>query len=298
MNLKNKNLMNELVSVIIPVFNGEKYIKECVQSLIDQTYGNIEIIIVNVCSTDGTLEELYFFKNRVQVINNVSNLGQAESINIGIRESKGEYIALCDADDYSRKSRILKQVNKLNSLNVGMVYSSRFIVHKRSTHEDLAVDTSWCKLLTYNSITRSSVLIRKKVLDLVGTFDKEISGSDDWDMWVRISEKYTIGRVKEPLVYYRVHDDNVSMNRSNPIAHQYLSREYILRKTIVRHVNIFCRLLVRVLYLRAFIEARLPIFITAIFIKNNLTWHRVNKMLNYIETSIICPISSILKCKK
>ena len=116
--------MNELVSVIIPVFNGEKYIKECVQSLIDQTYGNIEIIIVNDCSTDGTLEELYFFKNRVQVINNVSNLGQAESINIGIRESKGVYIALCDADDYSRKSRILKQVNKLNSLNVGMVYSS------------------------------------------------------------------------------------------------------------------------------------------------------------------------------
>jgi glycosyltransferase involved in cell wall biosynthesis len=107
-----------LVSIIIPVHNGEKYVRETLDSCIDQTYQNIEIIVVNDDSKDGTLDILKEYEkkdNRIQVISVSKQNGLGNVINIGIRQSKGEYIARIDADDVMYPTRLEKQVEYLNN---------------------------------------------------------------------------------------------------------------------------------------------------------------------------------------
>lgn len=209
-----------LVSVIVPVYNREKLVKEAVSSILAQTYKNLEIILINDGSTDQSLEVLKQFEtenpDQIKVIDQ-KNQGQIAARNNGIRASSGEYIAFLDSDDLWLPEKLELQI-PLFGPEVGLVYSSVELIddHGKSKgfdHINPGLQGNiFPELLVKNRMTGGTVVVRKDVLDEVGLFDPQFKAAENWDLWLRICKKYEARAINKPLVKYRVHDDNMSKN--------------------------------------------------------------------------------------
>jgi glycosyltransferase involved in cell wall biosynthesis len=202
--------MMDLVSVIIPAYNAEKYISETIESVLKQTYKNLEIIIVDDGSTDDTERVV---NNKLQAFSKYkflkqNNLGPAAARNLGIKNAEGDYIAFLDADDLWLPQKIEKQIRFLKEHpECGLVFTRRKIITPYGKVIDdkrkIPKEINFYILVASNYITTSSVMVRKKIFDLCGYFDEDIKGPEDWDMWIRISKCTKIGFIDEPLVIYR-----------------------------------------------------------------------------------------------
>jgi alpha-1,3-rhamnosyltransferase len=223
---------NPLVSVIIPAYNHELYIEEALQSVVDQTYPNIELIVINDGSTDGTAKVITDFISRHQNHNiqfiNKQNEGVCKTLNKGLEMSTGEYVAFLASDDLWLSDRVSIQVRFLEkNENIGMVFSDAWFL-RFNTKTDIRwsdykpginnyfknsiQNTDMYRvLLTQMIIPALTVMIRKQVLNEVGFFDENLVYEDD-DMWLRIALKYPIAYIDIPLALYRIHDSNISSN--------------------------------------------------------------------------------------
>ncbi len=212
----------ELVSVVIPVYNGASTIAETVNSVISQTHSNLEIVVINDGSKDSTLEIIESIPDaRIQVLS-YPNAGLSESRNRGIRQSKGRFISFVDADDLWMPDKIELQLKALqDSPQSGLAYSwvdyidgsSQFIrVGSHFELEGYILEA----LIKRNFIDNgSNVIIRRNVLDKIGFFDKSLSASEDWDMWLRIAEIYPFVCVPKVQVLYRSHPGTMSSDTTN-----------------------------------------------------------------------------------
>lgn len=201
---------NPSVSVIIPAYNRANVIERAVQSVLNQTYQDYEIIIVDDASTDDTLEKLKKFKDkRIVKIRNKKNRGPAGSRNVGIREARGEYIAFLDSDDEWLPQKIEKQAQALEmaSSDVGVVYTGTwrivgdkkfFIPSSKITHKEGNVYRSYLfgKYLVYTS----AAVIKRACFYKIGIFDESFPAVAEWDLWIRISKYYEFKYIPEPLV--------------------------------------------------------------------------------------------------
>lgn len=222
-----------LVSVIIPAYNAENFICKTLESVLAQTYTNIEVLVVDDGSLDKTSEIVKSFAqrdNRVILLQQ-SNQGVATARNLAIAKSKGEYIAPIDADDIWYPQKIEKQVQWLlnSDSSVGLVYAwSAFIdendgiIGNYNSWYYLNINSIegevYRKLLYTNFIGNASVpLIRRECFEKVGGYDSELKkhhaqGCEDWDIYLRIAEYYKFRVVREFLIGYR--QVNGSMSRS------------------------------------------------------------------------------------
>ena len=237
---------NPLVSVIVPAYNHEKYIIDCIKSVINQTYSNIQIIVINDGSTDSTERVIKEFINSTNSdINFISkrNEGICKTLNKGLNLAKGKYISFLASDDMFAPQVIEKEVKFMeNNKSIGLVYTDAYfinfnkITNKKYTDYKPIIKKCFKKgiqnkniyevLLTDNIILALSILIRKECFELLGPFDESIQ-FEDYDMWFRIAKEYPIGFIDEPLCYYRIHD----MNFSNQNLLMYLRTTIrILRK--------------------------------------------------------------------
>jgi glycosyltransferase involved in cell wall biosynthesis len=210
-----------LVSIIVPCFNYGKYLSECLQSIKGQTYSNYEVIIVDDGSTDNSKEVAFSFLSdaRFKYIYQ-ENKGLEGARNTGICHSTGEFIAIVDPDDIWFPTKLDVQIEyMICHPNCGLVYSDAeiFIEGKRTgrtVRNGKLFYEGWCfeEMMMNNGVVSPSVLIRKECFRNVGLFDeseiKQCSG--DWEMWVRIAYKYEFGSIKKPLLYYRIHENNMS----------------------------------------------------------------------------------------
>ena len=203
------------VSVIVPVFNAELYITETIQSALAQTHADLEVIVVDDGSTDGTIERLRAFDGRVE-IHRQPNGGVAAARNRGARVASGEWLAFLDADDIWLPTKVQRQ---LACSRGPMVYTDRYNIGARGELPEIQSlvtpmhdgDLFLPLLLEGNFITASSVLLRRDVFDEVGGFFEELRGTEDWDLWVRIAAAgHTINIVREPLLQYRFHSRGIS----------------------------------------------------------------------------------------
>ena len=205
--------MEELVSVIIPTYKRDvKILIRAINSVLNQSYRNLEIIVVNDCPEDKNLEKK--INNTIKEINNSKiqyicldkNSGACVARNVGIQNSKGKYIALLDDDDEWTEDKIEKQMNAIKtSDNIGLVYQNYIDIDKYGRYKEIKLKkyVQLSDLLKYNIIGGTSMpLIRKKCFDEVGMFDKELKSSQDFDMWIRIAKKFDISYIDEPLVKY------------------------------------------------------------------------------------------------
>lgn len=221
---------NPLISVIIPTYKRPEIVERAVKSVLNQTYDNIELIVVN--DHPGTdLSHIDKMDSQVELINHEENKGACKARNTGIEAAEGEYIGLLDDDDEYLEDKIQKQVNQFQQLpeEYGMVYSgveeveNGEIVNKkiRAGRKFLSRKREgWVyqELLRGNMIPAPTVLVKKECFDKVGMFDPEFESSQDLDMWLRISREYKIGKLDEALARYHLDgEDRISENSDKKI---------------------------------------------------------------------------------
>ncbi|MDR0732858.1 MAG: glycosyltransferase [Dysgonamonadaceae bacterium] len=212
---------NPLVSVIVSSYNHEKYIEKCIASIVNQTYKNIELIVVDDGSHDNSraiLERLQ--KQHGFFLECQSNSGLAKTLNKAIRNySHGKYIAGCGSDDYPTADRIEKQVKYLEAHpEYAMVCGKAHVVDGNGKPLDMRIidpvadpvkSLQFESLIERNPIPASTVMLRKDVWEKCGGYS-ENTLIEDLDMWLKIAHDYKIGYINEYLAYYRWHGENIS----------------------------------------------------------------------------------------
>lgn len=198
------------------MFNAEPYIEESVQSILNQTFEDFELLVIDDGSTDNSLEIVESIPDpRIRIIRNEVNKGLIYSLNLGVKLAEGEYIARMDADDISTPDRFAKQVSFLdNNPNVGIVGSNfRFFdatdgVH---VHPEKSQDIIDSLLMVGCVIGHPTVMVRKRILDKVeGPYEPEYKFAEDYRLWSRFIGKTEFHNIQEILLNYRIHDGQVS----------------------------------------------------------------------------------------
>lgn len=220
------------ISIIIPYYNAKKFIIETVESVINQTYKNIEIIIVDDGSNDNVEKILkdYIASKKLTLIKK-KNGGPASARNIGIKYASGDLIAFLDADDIWLPEKLEKQISLVNKHKKPIITFTRkfFLVNNKSVNENekLYQGEIYKKLLKSNFITNSSVIIDKKIINDIGLLNesKELVGVEDYEYWLRASKKYNFYFVDEPLVKYRTHNDQLTKRTKSNILTSLLLNE-------------------------------------------------------------------------
>jgi len=210
--------MNPEVSVIMPVFNAEKYLKEAISSILEQSFTNFEFIIINDGSTDSSLQVIRNFQDsRIMVIDQ-KNKGVAIALNDGIKKSGSNFIARMDADDFSEKFRLATQVEYLNkNPNTTMIGSNAIVVDMSGKYIYTSnVPLEWDEIkagIPIFSIYHSSVMFRKNDVVKAGLYDERISrlnAFEDQLLWNKLTNYGIIENIKEPLIRYRLQPDAVT----------------------------------------------------------------------------------------
>ena len=226
----------KMVSVIMPAYNAEKYIAAAIDSILSQTFGDFEFIIINDCSTDRTEEIVLSYEDpRIVYLKNDENLGVAKTLNKGLAAAKGKYIARMDADDISMPERLAKQVAFLEmNPNIAVMGTNVEIFNETGTictgwsatePEQMKVD-----LLYACGLAHPSVMIRTDAIRDLGGYDPEFNGLEDYELWCRVTEKHQITTLPDILLRYRIHGSQVTQNPSA----RYLE---LLRKLKTRQIR-------------------------------------------------------------
>ncbi len=228
--------INPKVSVVIPTYNRAHLIGRAIESVLNQTYQDFELIIIDDCSIDNTDDVIKEFQkkdNRIIYLKHDKNKGGSAARNTGIKTSRGEYIAFLDSDDEWLPEKLEKQINVFKKLsdNIGLVYSGYYEVLEQNG-EVLSKIIPIFKGDIYKNILKSNILgsptplIRKICFEKAGLFDETLLSCQDWDLWIRIAKYYKFDFLKETLAKYYIHGNQISTNINNKI----LSREIILKK--------------------------------------------------------------------
>jgi len=206
------------ISVVMPVYDGEKYLQQAIDSILHQTFDDFEFIIVDDASTDGTANILGNYDDkRIIKLRNSKNVGVASSLNYGIKLAKGEFVARMDADDISLPKRLETQYEYLRAnKNVAVLGSACELIYangKRTSSKWIPVVDIYLlkwKLLFKNNVIHPTVMFRRDLIESLGSYSSEFSHNEDYFLWVRVSSKFNIVNLKDILLYYRVHGNSVS----------------------------------------------------------------------------------------
>lgn len=207
------------VTVLMSVYNSEKYLLEAIRSILNQTFSDFEFLIINDGSSDRSLEIIESLRDpRVRIINNSCNIGLTKSLNIGIKQACGELIARMDADDISYPDRLRCQVDFLDSHPEVMLVGSSIemldekgvsfqIWHTPTDHSAIVAT-----LKEGNAFGHGSVMFRKACVENVGLYREKFRYSQDFDYWQRFAERYETANIKDVL--YKLRRSSTSISRS------------------------------------------------------------------------------------
>jgi glycosyltransferase involved in cell wall biosynthesis len=208
------------VTVLMSVYNGAYYLRESIESILNQSFTDFEFIIIDDCSTDKSgdiIREYAKQDQRIVVIKNEENIGLTKSLNKGLKLAKGEYIARQDADDISEPERLAKQVAFLGThpevALVGTWYKEidaqgRLFAEIQTLYD--CTQIRWCLLFSCTFV-HSSVLFRKStIIEQIGLYNEEFTYAQDYDFWCRIVRKFPTTNLQEYLMNLRVHSDSIS----------------------------------------------------------------------------------------
>lgn len=229
------------VSVIIPLFNLKEYVGEAIDCVLNQTYPNIEIIVIDDGSTDQPQTVLNEYKDHIRLITQ-ENRGLSSARNTGIKNSRGEYLVFLDADDGIFPDKIETEVRTLEKYpEIGWVYGSVLIIDKNKQIIGRLPDENikssgrppegkiFDTLISINIMPVNAVMIRRKVLD-VGLFDESLRSYEDLDFWLRVSAKYEVKYINKPLSFVRFRRDSMQRNTIRFCSNR------------IRQINKACRL--------------------------------------------------------
>ena len=211
------------VSVIIPCYNSSKYIRKTIDSVLSQDYDDLEIVAVDDGSTDETRRILESYLPKIRILShpNNANLGPAASVNFGIRESKSDLIAFLDSDDIWYPIKVKEQVKIFQKYSdVGLVYTNGHVIDENDRVlfnlflDDFREESILGKILLKCYIrTPSSVMVKRDILEQVGSFKNYLNSSWDHDMWIRMSEVTKFYYLPDFFAAYRKRSGQISSTR-------------------------------------------------------------------------------------
>ena len=221
------------VSVVMSVYNGERHLRDAVESVLNQTFRDFEFIIVDDGSTDRTWEILKSYEDpRIVLARNRENIGLTKSLNKGLQMAKGQYIARQDADDISLPERLAKQVEFLESNGeVGLLSCSFVEIDDEGRSVSIQIlpaeDSDLQeRLLISNCFCHGAAMFRRECLESVGAYREEFEFAQDYDLWLRISERYKVANLEEALYRWRVRTDALSMTgRPSQYGYHFLAQD-------------------------------------------------------------------------
>jgi glycosyltransferase involved in cell wall biosynthesis len=214
-------MQKPVISVVISTYNRKDKLSRAIVSVQSQTFKDIEIIVVDNASTDGTLELIKTIDDRrISYIRHDRNLGGSVARNTGIRAAQAQYIALLDDDDQWLPEKLERQLKKMQESkpSVGLVYVGTEIFDEkaqrlRTLHHPFYQGDVYKRLLLGTILgSASSVLVRKECFDRVGAFDDQLTSCQDWEMWLRIAKEYEFAYVKDILARINMHGKQISTN--------------------------------------------------------------------------------------
>lgn len=207
------------ISVITPVYNTEKYIAECINSILKQTFKDFELIIIDDCSTDRTwsiVKKFALKDTRIRAFKNKKNLGIAGNRNKGLSKARGKYVVWQDADDVSMPYRLKMQfeyMERHKRVGIAGGYLKFFNEHNPNMGvRKYATDdtTLRSKIFRYSPVAQPAAIIRRQCLVEVGGYNLAYPPSEDLDMSFRIGEKYRFGNIPKIMIKYRDHPNSVT----------------------------------------------------------------------------------------
>lgn len=238
-----------LVSVILPVFNAERYLAEALESILLQTYPNFELIAINDCSTDESLAvlESYAVRDpRVRVLSNEQNLGITPTLNRGLQAARGELIARMDADDVSLPDRLEKRVAFLQSHpEVGLISGNAIAIDAEGNELNQDFDLTaepglirWLLLFTC-PIIHPAVMGCKAFFEQAGGYDPEILYAEDYDLWQRMSQYTQLSNLGEVVLKKREHSQAIGVTRREIMMRSHrLVQQRALSRLLERPVSL------------------------------------------------------------
>jgi glycosyltransferase involved in cell wall biosynthesis len=214
--------MASLISVVVPIYNQEEFAVAAVQSILDQSYGSLEIIIIDDGSTDGSASLVEReFGERVQLIRQ-SNQGTSRALNRGLREAKGEYIAFLGGDDLCFRDRFERQIELMQSTSVDIAFSLPVLIDRTgrvmpdSSFPVFFNKSAYSSYFDYmfiegNFLCASSALMKRRVMEVIGYFTDGLVQLQDYEYWLRaLVRGFRIGVDDYRVVQYRRHENNLS----------------------------------------------------------------------------------------
>jgi glycosyltransferase involved in cell wall biosynthesis len=227
--VEDRRTMTPSVSFVVPCYNYGRFVGQALDSLLGQTCDQLEIIVIDDASTDGSAEVIrrYEYDPRVRVVVHEKNQGHIQTYNEGLSKASGIYVGLLSADDYClRPDAVERQVDMFERHpHIGMVYSAHSIVENDANpkpsipweHDDVRRGAEeFSRLMWGNYIHASGTLLRRDVQDDLGYYDARLGHAGDWDMWLRAAARYDVGYIAEPLYAYRMHHSNMSHSQVSP----------------------------------------------------------------------------------
>ena len=187
------------ISVIMTAYNKENYIKEAIESILNQTFKDFEFLIINDASTDNSKEIILSYKDpRIRYFENKKNMGVARTLNRGLRLAKGKYIARMDADDFSLPNRFILQYERLKrDRNLVIIFSDFDWVNEKGNYNSTyrlasSPEEIFYELQFRNCLGHPTVIFNKKIIvNEFGGYDEKYEAEDN-DLWLRVSKKYKI----------------------------------------------------------------------------------------------------------
>lgn len=210
--------MSELpkITVLMAVYNGQKYLGQAIESVLSQTFSNFEFFVINDASTDESLKIIQSYNDpRIKIINNDQNLGLTKSLNIGLRQALGKYVARQDADDISLPKRLEKQYKYLESNpEVVLIGSWAEVIDETGKiigYKKKAIDPDVIKfdIIIANPILHSSIFFRREEILQSGGYNENYKFAQDFELYCRLIKKYKIINFPEILIQFRLHPQSI-----------------------------------------------------------------------------------------
>lgn len=212
------------VSVVIPCYNRELFIRDTVNSVLVQTYPNIEVIVVDDGCTDNSRTVLESFGDKIRILEHQGrvNKGQSAAINLGLSSATGEFVAILDSDDLFLPEKLERQVKFLmENPDVGLVYANGWIIDEHGKEqykiykpEHIEVSDPNALLLNCYFLLPNSSLLRREIFTKAGLFDETLRAAQDHDMAIRVSEVTKLMYIPEVLFCYRRHVNSISQKNA------------------------------------------------------------------------------------
>lgn len=245
------------ITVLMSVYNAELYLDECIISILNQTYSNFILLIIDDGSTDSSLKIINSYSDkRIYLIQNEVNIGLTRSLNNALKDIRTEFIARIDADDVCLENRLLVQLNFLDkNKDYAMVGSSAIKINNSSQHIGEIVvpnDNLKERLFFNNTFIHSTIMVRTGVIKKF-LYNDKLKYAQDYYLWIKIVQMHNIANIDEKLINYRIHKKSVSIHNNSeqldcvlPTINYQLKligvvNEYWRNKLTTVHANYFIR---------------------------------------------------------